>query len=62
MEASANKVAGGAATERLRNLAKFYDAMQTAMEGIIAADTERAERARPDADNAPTMLKKSAAR
>lgn len=41
-ETRANKVANGAAAKRLKSLAKFYDKMQTAMEEIIQADTERA--------------------
>src|ERR1043166_428606 len=43
-ESSAGKVANGAATKRLKGLARFYETMQTAMEAIIQADTERALR------------------
>jgi DNA-binding transcriptional regulator GbsR (MarR family) len=43
-ETSSGKVANGAATKRLKGLARFYDKMQTAMEEIIQADTERAKR------------------
>ena len=44
VETSAGKVANGAATKRMKSLAKFYQNIQTAMEEIIHADTERAER------------------
>ena len=39
------KAAAGPAARRLTDLAAFYDTMQTAMEQIISADTERAEQA-----------------
>lgn len=39
------KAAVGLAAQRLADLAAFYDTMQTAMEKIISADTERAEQA-----------------
>jgi hypothetical protein len=45
METRGVKVADGAAAERIKDLASFYDTMQTAMEQTIAADTERADRA-----------------
>jgi DNA-binding transcriptional regulator GbsR (MarR family) len=44
METRAEKVAEGAASERIKGLASFYATMQTAMEQIITADTERADR------------------
>lgn len=45
MATRGTKETGGPAAQRLTELAAFYETMQTAMERIIAADTERAERA-----------------
>lgn len=44
METRGKKASDGAARERIKSLASFYATMQTAMEQIIAADTERVEK------------------
>jgi DNA-binding transcriptional regulator GbsR (MarR family) len=44
METRGARSADGEASERIASLASFYAVMQTAMEQIIAADTERAEK------------------
>ena len=43
METRGARSADGAASERIASLASFYATMQTAMEQIIAADTERVD-------------------
>lgn len=45
METRAAKVAEGKAARRISELADFYRAMQSAMEAIISADTDRADTA-----------------
>lgn len=44
METRGARSAEGDASKRIASLASFYTTMQTAMEQIIAADTERAEK------------------
>ncbi len=43
METRGSKIADKAAVRRVKDLASFYDTMQTAMEQVITSDTERAE-------------------
>lgn len=45
MESRGARIADGKANQRIKDLAAFYASMQTAMELVVATDTERADAA-----------------